>query len=353
MVRAMTKQTPGPSATGRSTLRLRPERPPDVLDLVPILLGFHPEESLVVVVLHGSSVVLTARIDLGTRDELEGDGPAGQGGRAAWLGARMAEIAVQHDATGVILVGYSEDAGLAAFAVHRAVLAQPAGIEVVDAICADRRRWWSLTCPCPSCAAEGTPYEAGGGELAAEAVYAGVPLRVFGDRREKEATVRPPPADELAALRRVTATTVEEWAGRPTAEQRAALVAAVQAFTAGAELTDAECARFAVLASVIEVRDAVWVQFTRPDSERMCDLWGQVVRRTVAPFEPAPLCLLGLAAWLAGDGALQVMCFERALAVEPGHTLARLLEQLNDRAVPPSLWDEMAEEVRALSGAEH
>lgn len=359
MVGDMTNHMPDRPVAGSPAVRLRPEQPPDVLDLVPILLGFHPTESLVMVVLHEDTVALTARIDLGTREELEAPGrdeAPGEGGwevsRADWLGSRMAEIAIQHAATGVILVGYAQDSALAALALHRAVLAQPPEVEIVDAICADRDRWWSLACRCSACAEEGTPYEAGGGQLAAEAVYAGVPLRVFGDRQEKESTVRPPAAEDRSGLRQACVVAAEALADQPAERRCAEMVERVEAFRPGTELTHAECGRLAVLAASIEVRDAAWGLFSRPDAERMCDLWGQVVRRAVAPYEAAPLCLLGLAGWLAGDGALQVMCFERALAVDPGYSLARLLEQLNERAVPPSLWDEMAEEVRALSAVE-
>lgn len=361
MVGGMTNHTPDRPVADQPTVRLRPEQPSDVLDLVPILLGFHPTDSLVMMVLQEGTVALTARIDLGIGidpgtceefEELGGDETTGPVARLDSLGLRMAEIAVQHEATGVILVGYAQDAELAGLALHRAVLAQPPTVEIVDVICVDRERWWSLVCPCADCDGEGTRYEAGGGRLAAEAVYAGVPLRVFGDREQKKATVCPPAVEDRPGLQSACRALAEGLGDQPLEGRVTEMVDRVDSFRAGVELTDADCVRLAVLASSIEVRDAAWAQFSRPDAERMCDLWGQVVRRAVAPYELAPLCLLGLASWLAGDGALQVMCFERALAIDPGYSLARLLEQLNERAVPPSLWDELAPEVRALSAAE-
>ena len=74
------------------------------------------------------------------------------------------------------------------------------------------------------------------------------------------------------------------------------------------------------------------------------------MRRAVPPFESAPVCLLGFAAWIGGDGALQVMCIERALEINPDYSLGRLLEDINLRAAPPSMWDQMAEEMRQLVG---
>lgn len=357
MVPGMTHDSTDRPLTDSSPVRLRPERPPDVLDLIPILLGFHPAESLVLVVLHDGRVELTARVDLGDSggsEPVPGASPVGvppvdSGQWWERLGERMAEIAVQHGATGVVLVSYAADPAVGDAALRAAVAAQPAEVEVVDAIRADRHRWWSLLCPCADCAGEGTPYEPGEGRLAAEAVYAGVPLRVFADREQKEATVRPPDPDDHPALLAATATAAEELAGRSVRSRCAEMVSRMNDYQLGSELDDAECARLAVLADTVEVRDAAWALFTRTEANRLCELWGQVVRRTVAPYEKAPLCLLGLAGWLAGDGALQVMCFERALAVDPNYSLARLLERLNDRAVPPSLWDELAEEVRAVS----
>ncbi len=65
----------------------------------------------------------------------------------------------------------------------------------------------------------------------------------------------------------------------------------------------------------------------------------------------APLGLLGAAAWIGGNGALLNCCVERLERDDPGYTLGRLLSDLSDRALPPSLWDELGGDLRRDVGA--
>ena len=59
----------------------------------------------------------------------------------------------------------------------------------------------------------------------------------------------------------------------------------------------------------------------------------------LAPPELAapPYTLLAAAVYLRGNGALAGMALERALAVEPDYSLARLLDEALMRQVPPSV----------------
>jgi hypothetical protein len=54
--------------------RLKVRRPDDLLAVIPYLLGFHPDESLVAVFVRSGRVILTARMDLlpEADDELAG-----------------------------------------------------------------------------------------------------------------------------------------------------------------------------------------------------------------------------------------------------------------------------------------
>ncbi|MDR1851170.1 MAG: hypothetical protein LBR21_00730, partial [Propionibacteriaceae bacterium] len=54
-----------------------------------------------------------------------------------------------------------------------------------------------------------------------------------------------------------------------------------------------------------------------------------------------PLALTGLAAWVAGDGVLQLICAEKL--TEMGSAAAGLLYEIGDLAVPPSQWEELKE----------
>jgi hypothetical protein len=48
-----------------------------------------------------------------------------------------------------------------------------------------------------------------------------------------------------------------------------------------------------------------------------------------------------MAAWVAGQGTLQVCCLDRVRAVDAGYTMADLLEDINSRAIPPAFWDDV------------
>jgi hypothetical protein len=66
---------------------------------------------------------------------------------------------------------------------------------------------------------------------------------------------------------------------------------------------------------------------------------------------PAPLGLLGMAAWINGNGALLNCCVERLEEIDPGYTLGHLLAEISERALPPSLWDELVGDLRTEVGA--
>jgi hypothetical protein len=93
-------------------------------------------------------------------------------------------------------------------------------------------------------------------------------------------------------------------------------------------------------------RDEAWCGLTRDVARTHVELWSDVVRRVPDEVVAGPAAVLAVAAWLAGDGALAWCAIERCRAVEPDHTLARLVADLLDDACSPDLW----EQVRAALG---
>ena len=79
----------------------------------------------------------------------------------------------------------------------------------------------------------------------------------------------------------------------------------------------------------------------RADAHRHVELWRTVARMTPRGCQPPVLGMLGLAAWVSGEGALQVACIERAEKIAPHHPLIALLGQINAAAAPPVLWDQL------------
>lgn len=318
---------------GQGATRVRANSPADLLALVPYLLGFRPSESLVVLLIRDGQVLLTARIDLPPPELLEA------------VTSQFSDLAQAHRAAGLVLFAYSGQREPA-----RALLTGLVGTlstrGLLDAVYVGEHRWWSLMCTGRCCPAEGTIHDPTGHRLAAEAVYAG--LATAPDRRAVEAQVAGLDAADvelLARLGREAEAELRPWSAKRRAAEMSSKVGHFLSAPRG--LDDAECARLAVLAGDLAVRDVAWAQMTRDDVTDHLDLWGQVVARTVAPWEAAPLCLLGMAAWISRNGALQNCCSDRARRIAPDYTLAGLLDEINQRALPPSFWDQMAAEMNA------
>ena len=72
-------------------------------------------------------------------------------------------------------------------------------------------------------------------------------------------------------------------------------------------------------------------------SEMYLRLWADLTRRARPGYVAPAASLLAFAAWQCGNGALANIALERALADDPGYSMARLLRGVLDAAVPPRL----------------
>ena len=318
--------------------------PADLLALVPYVLGFHPEDSLVLCSLGAGGV--HARVDL------EPDPAA----LAAAVDA-LSAAAARNRSGRVALVAYSDDHELSVEAVDRATLALGEhGVEVVEAIRADGARVFALTgCGGPCCPAEGTPYDLGCHPYTAALVLEG---RVsLASRQELAGTLVGEDPGSLADVARAAEQAAERLAaaaGQPTGvgpggivrgarrhlvEEGHWVLRRVGRFLRTREPLDAdEAGRMVVALSSVEVRDVAWSQMTRVNAERHVDLWRDLLRRTPPALAAAPAALLGFAAWLSGDGALAWCAVDRCQQAEPDYSMAALLTQALAAALPPTTW---------------
>jgi len=343
---AVPPSDPGPDGRVRLTAR----RPADLLAAVPFLLGFHPEESLVALLLQAGRVLLTARYDLA-------DGPD----------AGVADLVEQHAPSGVVLVAYCADAArgraaLQAVADQLDRSRRESRVELVDLLLVDGRRWWSLACTSGCCPAEGSPYEPGEHPLSAEAVWAGLVARP--DRAAVVATVAGPPEGDWPGLRRSarriaarlergTRTDRQDALGRAVVAALPRLDAADDDRAAGLDGLAADtCLELALLVRDTLVRDVACALVTREDARRHLALWQEVLARTPPELAAAPLCLVGVAAWAGGNGTLLNACCERLGELDPAYPMGRLLTDVSRRALPPAWWDALADGLRRDLGLE-
>ena len=337
--------------------RLRIADSPDFLAVVPYLLGFHPERSVVAVFLETRRVKLTIRLDL----------PPATAARAVIT--ELTRLARYVDATAVMLLAYGDPHQSRALMTE---VRDGLRLDLVDVLLVDGGRWWSLCCtePCciprssstrrsrvgahcsgECCPAEGTPYDIGCHPLAAQAVLAG--LNASPSRDSIAGLADGPDLGDRAALRRLMQASIDELSELDSATRQYEMRHLVEHSIASQQLPDdALCLRLAVLATDLMARDVAWSLMTREQADRHLALWQRVVSRTVPPLEPAPLCLLAVAAWLAGNGALLNCCNDRTEEVAADYSMLEICRGLN--GLPPGTWDEivgeMRRELRLLSG---
>ena len=66
-------------------------------------------------------------------------------------------------------------------------------------------------------------------------------------------------------------------------------------------------------------------------------LWTDLTRHAQPGYIAGPACLLAFTAWQTGNGALANVALDRALADNPGYSMALLLRDAIDAGAPPSM----------------
>jgi hypothetical protein len=313
---------------------LRATCPEDLLALVPTLLGFHPEESVVLLTIGAATHPFHARVDLPRGSDV-----------VAELATYLADVAARNGVRRVAVVVYGGDPGQARSMVDALdVELIASGTELVCAVRSDGLRWWALSAVGET---GGARYDVDGHPVTARAVVDGTV--VLRSRRELADSLVGTDLEEADELTRLVASEVARLAeavaqpggGTPTREKEGDWVlATLRRFLADRlRLPGAEVARLATSTTVSPaVRDRALAAIEQDSARGHVDLWRDVVRRVPLDVQAAPATLLGFAAWLSGDGALAWCAVERAWAADPGYGLAERLATLLEGAVPPSTW---------------
>jgi len=324
---------PGP---GQAPLVIRIASPAALLDVVPFLLGFHPDRSVVVIAIGQprGRVRATFRYDLP-------DPPGDDDARA--IAAHAAETLARVGITLAAIVGYgTRDLADPAIRQISSELAD-AGITIFEALRAEDGRYWSYTCQNPDCCPpEGVPFGQAPGPGAAAAVTCG--MTALAAREDLAATIAPQAGAARKVMRRATAA-ARRWAaglaGDPatgrvqvTAAGSGLLSKALAAYAAGARIGDTDAARLSVLLASIRVRDEAWARIDPADISPHLALWSDMTRRAVTSVA-ACASLLAFAAWTAGNGALANIAIDRAMAADSGYSMAHLIRRALRAGMPP------------------
>jgi len=245
--------------------------------------------------------------------------------------------------TTAVVIGYGPGTLVTPVADLTRDVLPPAGIGLQDVLRVQDGRYWSYLCTEPSCCpAEGRPASPA---HPAAAVLAQAGLPAAASRAALAATLAPlhgPAADamEQATARAERAAARQLTGSGPDALDAAGLAAvreAIACYRGGGHLTDpGEFARLGLVLTSLRVRDDAWARMDPAHRDAHLRLWTDLTRRARPGYVAGPASLLAFTAWQAGDGALANLALDRALADDPGYSMAELLRDALAAGLPPS-----------------
>lgn len=327
---------------------VRVSGPADLVAAVPHLLGFMPEDSLVLVGIgrHGR-VGLTARVDLPADDELP-----------PTLLDRLVNALHRAGAQSAVLLLYRQDPHVGDHLRLTAPLERrlrTRGVALRDELVVWSGRFRSLRCQERSCCPpEGRPVpDPTSSPLAAGGVLTG--RAVLPDRAAVLASIDPVAPGELRAVSAAAAAMQrqqEECLGtgvsparrseQELAEWREVLGQAAEGtWSCQAE----QVAALLVGLADVPTRDAMLLAAAEHEPGVVVSVLVEVVRRAGPQWLAPAAAALAWHAYLAGDGCLAGAALDRAETAEPTYSLALLLRTCLDAAVPPTMLTEVLEAV--------
>ncbi|MFF1698440.1 DUF4192 domain-containing protein [Streptomyces sp. NPDC058257] len=332
--------------------------PAELADALPYLLGFRPEESVVLIALHGERGRLGGRVRLGIPGRAE-DWPP--------IAEQLAQC----------LVGGCERRGTRPDGIVAFLCAEPVGAEsgrqvmerlrplaqvlrtacgsldvpVFEVVCISAGSFWTYCCPNKECCPpEGVPLlRPGTSVLAAATAYAGVQVGVTP--REMRARLTPwesvAAADQEAALdaagMAIVRRILDEDGHAEVAADTLDLARRIMARMADAptvvdrleaDLQDDELIAHDEAAALIlglqdrTTRDQAAEWMEGDAAATALRLWRVLARRCVGAYgehAAAPLSLAGWVAWSLGDATEGQEALAMALCADPSYTFAQLL----------------------------
>ena len=319
---------PMPMITGVSIsepqARLAVHNIDDLVGLVPYLIGFHPEESLVVIVIEDGRVEVTARVDLAA--------VSGRSSPAALVG----RLFDRYPSAGAWFLAYTGDDDLA-WDVLGSCAALGGRDRVQRCLQVGPDTWRGDEPDGPT-----GPISRRVPSVAAEAAVLGLPVRP--SRRSLAAGIAGPPPEEVDDL--AARFVAEEVAiDRLGSRGRRRILRRLLAADEPPDRDDS--VRLALLVQHEEAQLRALRQLSVESAERQLALWTRIVRHTLPAHRPAVLGLLGMAAWQNGDGALAMVCLEQLDRIDPLEPVAALLDWLNEEVVPPYAWPKVREPLLA------
>lgn len=310
----------------------------DLIAVVPAVLGFHPQDSVVLLTFGPPGGAFHARVDLPV-------GLAEQEEVAEVLVGAVRSNGVRRAA--VLL--YTDDVSVAeqqSLVLVRRLL--DLDVEVIEVIRVDDAHWH----PVPDDGSPGTAYELETHRFTAQRVFEG--QVVHRDRAELADSLIGSDEDDAVAVA-LAATrfadlvvTSSEGTSPAHAFLRSEATWLQQRIRSRVDdrvaLGAGDAGRLLVLVSFVLTRDVAWAEIDRSNAELHVDLWRELVRRSPRDLLPGAASLLAFAAWQHGDGALAWCAIDRCLEIDPDYSMAHCVAEVLSRAVAPGVWRQIRQD---------
>ncbi|HVQ87381.1 MAG TPA: DUF4192 domain-containing protein [Actinomycetes bacterium] len=335
--------TPAQDDSSLVVNRIRASGPSEILQAVPYVIGFHPQQSLVLLGLTPprGRLRVSARLDLDVPVKVAADLASPWFDGAVRSGVDRYVVVIYDDAIDGKPLPYGE------LVDALEVLGDEAALSFVDALAVGDGRWWSYKCSNQRCCPdEGQPLDAHG-PIAAQAVTLGMVAAPGREALTAELEPEDERVDEVVqALAAMSGRQIETAAGKRMPLNRRQLVTAIKHLEWLLErfqLTQTPCephqaVRALLALTNLVVRDAMIATIPLKDDLLPLMFWRDLCRRAPDELVAAPATLFALCAYGRGEGARANIGIERALEADPEYRMAHLLDSAMAGGLAPHLF---------------
>ena len=310
--------------------------PHDLLAAIPFLIGYHPQDSLVLVALKDEAVGMAMRVDM----------PVGVSAEGYDL---LASHFLRDGADGAFIVAY---VGAGAVdpenvLINTSAALVRAGIDIKESLIVRNNRFRSMICSdLTCCPPEGSAIpDLGSSRIAAEHVIAGHPMPFENVDGLVQSIAALPSSFESVWADEVQAFWVSSDSEEIQELQRdgaTAIIDLVGEYREGRGAEDRElAARVIGRLSDIQVRDFALGSHTDESADYYWAMWRDLLRIAPRGFVAPIACLFAAMAYERGEGALAHKGLDRGLGDDDQYSLAHLLRRVFTAGWPPQSFSAM------------
>ena len=310
--------------------------PHDLLAAIPFLIGYHPQDSLVLVALKDEAVGMAMRVDM----------PVGVSAEGYDL---LASHFLRDGADGAFIVAY---VGAGAVdpenvLINTSAALVRAGIDIKESLIVRNNRFRSMICSdLTCCPPEGSAIpDLGSSRIAAEHVIAGHPMPFENVDGLVQSIAAVPSSFESVWADEVQAFWVSSDSEEIQELQRdgaTAIIDLVGEYREGRGAEDRElAARVIGRLSDIQVRDFALGSHTDESADYYWAMWRDLLRIAPRGFVAPIACLFAAMAYERGEGALAHKGLDRGLGDDDQYSLAHLLRRVFTAGWPPQSFSAM------------